>query len=147
MIITLPRGIKIDIDRVPENLEEIVQKSFGEYTHGTSRAYTYEDRLMYIDVMMKNIWRADAQRDVQTLILNRFKYNLDDQGELTEPEEFLSVSFMEECYSLGHDRARLRCRGATEDRRDDEKIMKIVERVIRAVMNWEPEEGSQNAER
>lgn len=141
MVITLPRGIKIDIDRVPGNLEEIVQKSFDEYTKGTSRAYTYEDRLMYIDVMMKNIWHADAQRDVQKLILDRFKYNLDDQGELTEPEEFLSVSFMEDCYNLGHDRTRLRCRGVTEDRHDDEKIMKIIERVIRAVMNWESEEA------
>lgn len=141
MVITLPRGIKIDIDRVPGNLEDIVQKSFGEYTQGTSRAYTYQDRLMYIDVMMKNIWHADAQRDVQKMILDRFKYNLDDQGELTEPEEFLSVSFMEDCYDLGHDRARLRCRGVTEDRHDDEKIMKIIERVIRAVMNWEPEEA------
>lgn len=65
MNIILPRGVKIDIDHVPDNLEEIVQKSFGEYTHGTSRAYTYEDRLMYIDVMMKNIWHADAQRDVE----------------------------------------------------------------------------------
>ena len=137
MIITLPRCIKIDIDHVPDNLEAIVQESFSEYTSGTSRAYTYEDRLMYIDVMMKNIWHADAQRDVQALILNRYKYILEDQGELTEPEEFLSVGFMEECYDMGHDRARLRCRGVTDDRHDDEKIMKIIERVIRAVMNWE----------
>lgn len=139
MIITLPRGINIDIDHVPENLEEIVQKSFGEYTHGTSRAYIYEDRLMYIDVMMKNIWHADAERDVELLIFDRFKHNLHDQGELTAPEEFLSVEFMQDCYSLGHDRTRLRCRGLTDDRHDDEKIMKIIERVIRAVMNWTPE--------
>ena len=139
MKITLPRGVQIDIDHVPDDLEEIVQKTFGEYTNGTSRSYTYEDRLMYIDVMMKNIWHSDAQRDVEILILDRFKYNLRDQGELTEPEEFLSVEFMEECYSLGHDRARLRCRGVTDDRHDDEKIMKIIERVIRAVMNWTSE--------
>lgn len=144
MIITLPRGINIDIDHVPENLEEIVQKSFGEYTHGTSRVYTYEDRLMYIDVMMQNIWRADSGNDVKKLILSRFEYNLDDQGELTEPEEFLSVEFMQECYDLGRERARLRCRGVTSDRRDDEKIMKIIERVIRAVMNWETQEGREH---
>ena len=140
MIIDLPRGVKIDIDHVPENLEEIVQRAFGEYTHGTSKYYTFEDRLMFIDVMMKNIWHADAGRDVNGLIMDRFRYVLEDQGELTEPEEFLSVPFMQDCYDLGRNKARLRCRGVTDDRNSDEKIMKIVERAIRAVMNWEAAE-------
>lgn len=140
MIITLPRGVNIDIDHAPKNLEEIVQKTFGEYTHGTSAAYTYEDKLMFIDVMMKNIWSVNAESDVQQMILNRFKYNLEEQGELTEPEEFLSVEFMQDCYTAGNERGRLRCRGVTDDRHDDEKIMQIVARVVKAVMNWEAAE-------
>lgn len=140
MIITLPRGLNIDIDNVPENLEEIIQKIFGEYTHGTSSAYTFEDRLMFIDAMMKRIWNVDAEHDVEKMIIDRYKYNLEDQGELTEPEEFLSVEFMQDCYTAGNERARLRCRGVTDDRHDDEKIMKIVARVVKAVMNWEARE-------
>ena len=33
MVIQLPRGLSIDIDYPPENLEELVQKAFAEYTY------------------------------------------------------------------------------------------------------------------
>lgn len=137
MIITLPRGVNIDIDKVPENLEEIVQNTFSEYTHGTAREYTYEDKLMFIDVLMKNLHHADAYTDVNDLITNRFEYNLKEQGELTAPEEFLSVEFMQEFYEEGQRSCKLRSFDYAEERRDCEKIMKIVVRVITAVMNWE----------
>lgn len=140
MIITLPRGVNIDIDNVPENLEEIMQKTFSEYTHGTAREYTYEDKLMFIDVLMKNLHHADAYTDVNNLIIDRFGYNLEEHGELTEPEEFLSVEFMQECYEAGQRSCKLRSFDYAGERRNCEKIMKIVVRVITAVMNWE---GSQ----
>ena len=140
MIITLPRGVNIDIDNVPENLEEIVQETFAAYTTGTSRDYTYQDKLLFIDKMIENVHHADAERDITGLIVGTYKDEIDDQGRLMEPEEFYSVEFMRDCYSLGRSKARLYCPLLTNNRHTNEKVMKIVARVVKAVMNWEARE-------
>lgn len=137
MIIELPRGVRIDIDKIPENLEEIVQQTFRDYTHGTSKDYTFEDKLAFIDCMMGKIHHADAGNDVHGLIVERFEYELDDQGRLSEPEDFLNIEFMEDCYELGRKKAKLHCNHLTDDHHINEKVMKIIVRVITAVMNWE----------
>lgn len=90
MKISLPRGLNIDIDNVPDNLEELVQKAFGEYTAGTNPVYMHHDKLCFIDVMVKRMHRADSDK-VNDLIKDAFGYQLDEYGELMEPHEFLSV--------------------------------------------------------
>ena len=141
MILTLPRDLKVDIEHVPDDFEEQVRKAFAEYTYGTSKDYTFEDKLMFIDVMMQKIHHTASFDAVEQKIFDRIHYNLVDQGELTEPSEFLNVEFMCDCYEQGRKDAQLRCNQLTDDHHVNKKVMKIVYRVIKTVMNWEPEDG------
>ena len=137
MTIKLPRNVRIDVDNVPENLEDIVQETFAAYTKGTNPDFTFEDKLLFVDVLMQNVHKADAGTAVEKLILDRYKYELGDQGRLMEPEEFLSIDFMEACYDQGRRDASLRCNLLTDDHHVNEKVMRLLVRVITAVMTWE----------
>ena len=55
MRIILPRGLEVDLDNIPEDLEEQVQKCFAEYTKETNPKYMFHDKLLFIDVMIKKI--------------------------------------------------------------------------------------------
>ena len=140
MKITLPRDIRVDIDNVPQNLEEIVQMAFEEFTRGTSPEYMYKDKLYFIDLMVRRLHRADPTTKVKDHIKETFGYRLDEYGELMEPYEFLDTPFMESCYKLGDEDGKLYSYYFAEDYHDGEKIMKIECRVIKAVMDY-PEEG------
>ena len=138
MKITLPRGAQIDIDNVPENLEEIVQKTFGEYTYGTASDYTDEDRLRFIDCMTKNLHHADAYYGVKDLIMEQYEYELDDQGRLMDSDEFYTLEFMQSCYERGNEHAKL-CYHC-DDHHVYDKVNRIIARIVRAVMSWERSE-------
>ncbi len=136
MIINLPRELKIDIDNVPENLEELVAKSFAEYTKGTHKDYTFEDKLHYIDLTARLLHHSDSTYAVNDEIKSRFEYELDEYGNIADEEDFFSMEFMEQCYDRGQKDAALYSYNFAHERRDNEKIMKILVRVITAVMNW-----------
>ena len=141
MTIKFPRGVSIDADNVPDNLEEIVRKAFGEYTFGTASAYTDEDRLSFIDSMIQNIHHAnDADYKVERLIVDRFEWELQDQGRIMEPYEFYANrDFFVECYEAGQKDAQLHYQ--CSDHHVSDKVNRIIARVIRAVMTWEREES------
>lgn len=136
MKITLPREIRIDLDNIPENLEEIVQKAFTDFTEGTDEKYRYQDKLYFIDLMIGRLHHADSD-NINDLIKSRFAFDLDEYGELTEPEDFLSIEFMRECYDEGRKDSRLYSQTYTDDRHNNEKIMQVACRVIKAVMNYD----------
>jgi len=132
--IELPRGYKIDINNPPENLEEIVQQEFKEYTAETNEAYTDEDRLMFIDVMIKKLHRADSWEGVKDLITERYEYELCELSRLMDSDEFFNMEFMEECYERGRAHASLRYR--CDDHHIYDKVNRLTARIIRAVMTW-----------
>ena len=133
--IDLPRGVKIDIDNPPENLEELVQKTFAEYTFGTCADYTDEDRLRFIEVTIERLHRADSYYAVKDLIMERYGYELDDQGRLMDSDEFYNMEFMECCYERGREHASLRYH--CDDHHVYDKVNRLIARIIRAVMTWE----------
>ena len=139
MTIELPRGLKIDIDNVPENLEELVAKSFAEYTEDTHKNYTYQDKLCYIDVMVQKLHHADSTAAVNDEIKARFEYELEENGIIADKDEFFSQEFMEACYDRGTEDNSLYSRTYFNDCHANEKVMKILVRVIKAVINWEEE--------
>jgi hypothetical protein len=141
MKISLPRGVNIDIDNVPNDLENIVWRAFAEYTEGTASAYTFADKLCFIDAVTKRLHHRDSG-NVQDLIKKRFNYELMEQGRIMDSDEFYGdMAFFEDCYTLGEKDSSLYSYDYCEDRRDNEKIMKILVRVITAVMNWEAHNG------
>ena len=129
MIIELPRKIKVDVWNFnTDELTAKVKEEFGQYTSGTNPDYMYQDKLLFIDLMVQRLHHSDAEEKVNRLIKKTFEYQLDEYGELMEPSEFLSQEFMVDS------------RNFSGDHHMDERIMLIEAIVIKAVMDYQPEE-------
>lgn len=136
MIIELPRKIQVDTNNIPDDLYQVVQRAFAEYTKGTRAEYTYQDKLCFIDLMAEKIQHADASDKVNQLIKDTFAYELDEQGEITDLSTFYSIEFMENCYRLGQNDHKLYAK-CGQSRRENDAIMQIEAIVIKAVMDYE----------
>lgn len=136
--IELPRRIIVDLWNFDtKKLVETVQEEFEQYTSGTNPSYMYQDKLLFIDLMVQRLHHADSGEKVNRLIKKTFEYQLDEYGEMMEPSEFLSKEFMEDCYNLGQEDHKLYSRNFTGDHHIDERIMLIETIVIKAVMDYE----------
>ena len=140
MIIKLPRELEIDLDNIPDNLEEQVQRCFAEYTEGTNPKFMYHDKLCFIDVMVKKLHGdRDSDDAVMDAMKDYLEYEVKEQGCIPDSNDYLDVGFMEHCYNLGQrsmemysrnwDRAKLK--------HDADKIMKVICRATKAVMDYE----------
>ncbi len=135
MTISFPRGITVDIDHVPDNFDDMIRQSFAEYTEGTAKAYTYHDKLAYIDLCRKYLHKAeDASNCVMELMKDHFEQEVSEYGEFPGAEDFLTVEFMEACYEAG--RTNL-YEHYTGDHHKDDKIMKLLVRAIKVVIDFE----------
>ena len=138
MMIMLPRGIRVDVFNFnTDELIERVKEEFGEYTSGTNPDYMYQDKLLFIDLMVQRLHHADPSEKVNRLIKRTFEYQLDEYGDIMDESEFLSKEFMEDCYSLGQEDHKLYSRNFTGDHYTDERIMLVESIVIKAVMDYE----------
>lgn len=138
MIVRLPRGREIDLDNVPDNLEELIQQDFKVYTEMTNPAYMYHDKLCFIDRVIELLHGAkDADDAVMDLMKDYLEYEVNN-GEIPDESDYLSLDFMETCYSQGvRDREMYSHEWSKKQRKhDDDKIMKLLCRVIKAVMDY-----------
>ena len=135
MKIKFPRNVVVDTDNIPQDFEEQIRVSFEAYTEGTAEAYTYQDKLAYIDVCRKYLHRAEDTSDcVLALMKEYLEYNVTEQGEIPDKEDYLSVEFMETCYENG--RTNLYDH-YTRDHNIDDIIMDLLARAIKVVINYE----------
>lgn len=133
-IVDLPRDLKFDVFALPEDFDDQIRQAFKDYTHGTSKAYTYQDKLSFIDCVRQYLHNAkDATECVKTLVLETYKYNLDEYGELTDIDDFNTLDFMTEAFEKG--RTDLYA-NYTGDHHIDDKIMEMVVRIIKVVINY-----------
>lgn len=142
MIIKFPGKISVDIDNVPDDFEDQIKKAFGEYTKGTSKDFTYQDKLAFIDQIIERLHHAGDKWDaVKNLLMDRFEYQLDECGELPDRRDFDSIEFMQDCYLRGREDARLYYQFKDEngivDHHIYEKIMMLECKAIKAVIEWE----------
>lgn len=140
MRITLPRGLVIDLDNVPEDLEGQVQKCFTEYTEMTNPKYMYHDKLCFIDVMVKKLHgNKDSDDAVMDAMKDYMEYEVKEYGNIPDKDEYLDIPFMEQCYNLGQRSMELYSHDWQKNQRkhDDDKIMKVLCRAIKAVMDYE----------
>ena len=141
MKIMFPRNRVIDLDNVPSNFEELIRQDFTEFTEGTSKDYTYQDKLYYVDLMAENLHRGGSRHEhVYSLIKEEFEYNLEELNVFIGESEFLSLEFMERCYELGRKKSQLYDKYMAKDYHDSEKIMELEVRAIKAVMDYEVDE-------
>ena len=142
MKVRFPKGIVVDLDNVPEDFEEQIQKAFGDYTYGTAKDYRYQDKLAFIDKIVEKLHKGgDSWDAVKALLMDRFEYELDECGDLPDRDDFESVEFMEECYTKGREDGRLyyqfRDDRGIVDHHVYEKIMMLEYQAIKAVIEWE----------
>lgn len=141
MLLKLPRNLTVDTENVPDNFEEIIEDCFRAYTNGTRKEYRYQDKLCFIDICRKFFHKAESTPvSVRALMEDLFKYRLDELGEFTCESDFLSIEFMEDCFEKGrtnlysHDYDK---EYAVWDSQFCDKVMKILERIIKVVINYE----------
>ena len=137
MIINLPRELSFDLDHLPDDFEEQVKRAFAEYTALTHSDYTFQDKLMFIDVSVRRLHgQRDAHEAVMELMKDSFEYQVTEYGDFPNESDFLSIEFMEYCYEQGQESQRLYSR-YNVDRHEEEKIEKMLIRLINAVLSYE----------
>ena len=140
MIIKLPRGLEIDLDNIPDNLEEQVQRCFAKYTEGTNPKFIYRDKLCFIDVMVRKLHgNKDSDDAVMDAMKDYFEYEVKEQGRIPDSNDYLDVGFMEHCYNLGQRSMEMYSRNwdRVKLKHDADKIMKVICMATKAVMDYE----------
>lgn len=136
MIINLPWVEPIDTQRLPENFEELVKKSFGEFTKGTNIDYRHVDKLLYLDNLRKAYLRDDnAEKDVRNLIQRKVMHDLEEYGEMPDTGDILSVEFMEICYNEGFRPFYHYYDEASASR--NSKALSVILHIIKIIVNYE----------
>lgn len=52
MKVHFPRGLVFDLDNIPDDFESQIRQAFHDFTNGTRKEYTYQDKLLFIDKMV-----------------------------------------------------------------------------------------------
>lgn len=138
MIINLPWIEPIDTQNLPENFEELVKKSFREFTRGTNIDYRHEDKLLYLDNLRKAYLREDnTEKAVRNLVSGETVYYLEEYREMPNTEDILSVDFMETCYKEGFRPFHDNYGEASENKVNE--ILSVILDIIKIVVNYEEE--------
>jgi hypothetical protein len=136
--ITLPRNIKVDIFDLPDNFDDTVRETFREYTECTSKDYTYQDKLGYIDCFIEKLNKSHYASDVvDDMVEAKFKYSWEECGELLSEDDIFCKEFMEECYECGKRNAKLYSHFGVDDHHIYDQIMRALVKVITIVMNYD----------
>ena len=139
MIVKLPMNMEVDVYNLPDDFEIQVQQAFTEFTSGTSKDYTYQDKLYFIDLASKHL-HGDRKYDeaVRQLMHDKFDYELDDQGRFADETDYYCTEFMEQCYQEGAESQKLHSRSfeGVKDHHDREKIEEMLVRFIKAVIEF-----------
>ena len=140
LIVILPKGLSFDVYDLPNDFEEQVQKAFSEFTEGTAKDYTFMDKLRFIDLASYYLHGGKGEDEaVRELIHNKLDYELDEFGNFPDESDYLSVEFMEMCYSEGRRSQRLDSDGFkdADSYKDREQIEKMLLRFIKSVIDYE----------
>ena len=136
--INLPRELEVDIFNLPEDFKEQVEQAFREYTSGTAKAYTYVDKLGFIDRCVEYLnGNEDSDDVVNTLVEEAMISEWRNNGEIIKEDDIYSIEFMEDCYDRGKEDARLYSHFGSDDHHIYDQIQKVMVKVITIVMNYE----------
>lgn len=135
MIVYLPRGLEVDLDNVPDDFELQIQECFTEYTNGTASDYVFQDKLAFIDLAVRMIRGERCADDAVIELIKDSMANDLRNGQFPQQEDYYSLDFMVHCYEQGIQSQQMYCT-VCEDCRTEEKIEKLILRMITAVVTW-----------
>ena len=138
MTIRLPRILSFDLNNIPKDFEQIIAQSFRDFTRGTRSEYQYQDKLLYIDNCVR-LLHGDKEpyQAVREMIHDSVDSTLDECGIMPKDSDFMDESFLEYCYEQGRKSARLYSEYVSKGSKDDERIMLLLCRIIKTVINLE----------
>lgn len=132
--------VHIDLVNPPENLEEIVQTYFGDYTSGTAKEYMDDDKLAYIDLLRDKIHpeKTDEDQAVENMMTDWFRYEIENSDEAPDAADLWDTDFFVECYRQGNKKLYAKQYGEEEmDHHTYDKIHHTLVRIIKAVMDFD----------
>lgn len=136
MKIKLPWVEEIDTEKLPENLEEIVIKSFYEFTRLTAKEYRDTDKLSYIDSLRSGLYgNKESDVAVEDIVKDYVSYHWNEYGKIPENEDIFDSAFMATCYEAGFLPLKI---PHIEFKKENEEIAttKAIAQVIKIVMNY-----------
>lgn len=140
MMITLLRGLEVDPYNLPDDFDEQITNAFSDYTEGTAEAYTFQDKLCFIDNCVKD---CHGTGDADDIIMEDLKYRTGrkiEYGDFPEKDDYFSLEGMEYYYNMGKESQRLYSKefgGEYHERHLEEAIEKMLIRIIKIIINWE----------
>ena len=132
--------VYIDLVNPPENLEEIVQTYFGDYTSGTADEYMDTDKLAYVDLLRDKIHpeKYDAEEATEQMLVDWFKGDLENSDEAPDASSYWDVEFFAECYREGNKDLYSKQYGYKKmEHHVYDKIHHTLVRIIKAVMDFD----------
>ena len=100
----------------------------------------YHDKLCFIDAMVSKLHgNKDSDDVVMDAMKEYLEYEVKEHGYIPDQSDYLDVGFMEHCYNLGRRSMEMYSNQWNEKQRkhDDDKIMKVICRAVKAVMDYE----------
>ena len=138
MKVNFPRGLVFDLDNIPEDFEAQIQKAFHDYTKGTRKEYMYQDKLCFIDVMVNLLHgKCDNGALVDEWLSGYADHERNENGYFITKDDAFSWDSMVAMVDVGRKQQSLYGEYTEKGSREDEKIMKLLCRAIKAVMDYE----------
>lgn len=136
MIIRFPQNdFVLDTLNVPADFEDKIKDAFAKFTEGTSREYTFVDKLYFLDRLRFYINGCrDADQIVEDEILEYTRFEIQ-EGRIPDTDDIKNLAFIINCCELGD---RDFYRTFEPNRHQNEATQAVILRIIQLVVNWEP---------
>lgn len=133
MIATLPRGIEIDTNNMPEDFEAQIKAAFEEYTRGTADDYKFEDKLRFLDLCVEYLHGGkDSDDTVMEYLKDKMESDIRN-GEFPEESDYYCFDFMVEMFEMGKEYQSMYQQYCNGGRHEKEGIEKAITRIIQAL--------------
>ena len=137
MKVHFPRGLTFDLDNIPEDFESQIRQAFHDFTDGTNEAYTYQDKLLFID---RTVNLLHGQCDDGALVdewLDEYaEHERKENGYFISKDDAFSWDSMVAIVDVGRKQQSLYGEYTEKGSHEDEKIMKLLVRAIKVVMDY-----------
>lgn len=138
MKVHFPRGLVFDLDNIPEDFEAQIRQAFHDFTDGTREEYTYQDKLLFIDRTVDLLHgKCDDGALVDEWLDGYAEHERKENGYFISKDDAFSWDSMVAMVDAGRKQQSLYGEYAEKGSHEDEKIMKLLVRAIKAVMDYE----------
>ena len=138
MKVKFPRGLVFDLNNIPEDFDDQIRQAFREYTEETNKDYRFHDKLLFID---RTVNLLHGGHDNDTLVddwINGYaEYERKENGYFITGDDVYSWDGLVSMIELGKKQQSLYGEYVERGSHEDEKIMMLLVKVIKAVMNYE----------